>query len=63
MRTYYDKIPDLASRPVLADVLGIHPITLARAEKAGKLQATRISARQVVYQKVDVIKYLLGATK
>jgi hypothetical protein len=63
MRTFYNKIPDVASRPVLADVLGIHPITLLRAEKAGKLQATRISARQVVYQKVDVIKYLLGATK
>jgi hypothetical protein len=60
MRTFFSKIPDLSSRQVLADVLGVHPATLARAEKAGKLQSTKISTRQIVYQKSDVLNYLLG---
>jgi hypothetical protein len=60
MRADYDKIPDVASRTVLAEALGCHPITLIRAERAGKLESTRLNSRLVVYAKSAVLDYLRG---
>jgi predicted site-specific integrase-resolvase len=62
MKCHYDQIPDISSRRVLAEILAVHPSTLMRAEKAGKLQATRVSARNIIYQKNNVLKWLFGLT-
>jgi hypothetical protein len=60
MKTFYDKLPDLSTRTVLAKILEIHPQTLARAERAGKLESTRLNSRQIIYEKAAVLNYLLG---
>lgn len=53
-----DAVPELSSRPVLAKILGINPITIARAERDQRLKGFRPNRRSVLYRRQDVLEWL-----
>jgi hypothetical protein len=53
-----EDLPDAASRPHWAEALRLNESTLYRADRQGKLQASRVGGRTVIYTKRAILKWL-----
>jgi hypothetical protein len=54
----YNELPDIASRLVWQDLLGVSRQALVNAERDGRITGRRMNSRMVVYTKRQVIDYL-----
>jgi hypothetical protein len=52
--------PETLTRKQAAEIFGVHPGSLKRWEKAGKLQPIRITARCLRYNKADILAMIEG---
>ena len=52
--------PETLSRKEAALIFGVHPGSLKRWEKTGKLRAIKLTARCVRYNKAEVLQLLEG---
>lgn len=56
-----DTTPATLSRKEAAKIFGVHPGSLKRWEKSGKLRSIKLTARCIRYKKSDVIALLEGS--
>ena len=57
-----ENLPELLNINQVAKILNVHPVTLGRWDKSGKLKALRVGTRRGVgerrYRKEDIIKLI-----
>ena len=56
-----DKKPETLTRKDAAEIFNVHPGSLKRWEKSGKLRPIRLTARCVRYNKAEVLQLLEGS--
>ncbi len=55
-----DKHPETLTRKETAKIFGVHPGSLKRWEKSGKLRPIKLTARTLRYDKREVLQLLEG---
>ena len=55
-----DKHPETLTRKEAAKIFGVHPGSLKRWEKSGKLRPIKLTARTLRYDKCEVLQLLEG---
>lgn len=54
----YNELPDIASRSVWQELLGVSRQALVTAERAGRITGRRMNSRTVLYTRQQIIGYL-----